>query len=475
MRFIILFVLLWSVGVAAAAAAESKTPLSEHEQFAYELFKELIETDTTHSSGDTLALAESIAERLRRIGVPANDIHVIEHGGKGNVVARLRADKPVGKPLLLLAHLDVVEADAADWSMDPMSLNEDGDYFYGRGTLDDKNEVAIHLANFIRLHREKAHLTRDLVIALTADEESGPHNGALFLVREHPELVDAALVFNEGGGGMIKDGKYVANTVQAAEKTYQTFSLEITNAGGHSSVPRRDNAIYQLAAALSRLEAFEFPVRMNETTRAYFEGIAAEETGERASMLYGLLDEPPLIASIDYFRNEPEINARLRTTCVVTQLDAGHAENALPQRASATVNCRVFPGVSVDEVGEVLFSIAAVPSMTLTPKWDALFSEASPLDDSIMDPIREITTSMWPGARVLPTMSTGATDSTFFRSNGVPVYGVSGVFTEYGDNRIHGRDERMLKRSFYEGLEFLYRLTRSVAVSKDLPATPTTL
>jgi acetylornithine deacetylase/succinyl-diaminopimelate desuccinylase-like protein len=313
------------------------------------------------------------------------------------------------------------------------------------------------------------------VIALTADEESGPHNGALYLVRHHPELVDAALVFNEGGGGIIKDGKYVANTVQAAEKTYQTFSLEITNAGGHSSVPRSDNAIYQLAAALSRIEAFEFPVRLNETTRAYFEGIAGQDTSERASMFYGLLDDPPANASINYFRDEPEINARLRTTCVATQLNAGHAENALPQRASATVNCRVFPGESVNEVGEVLFRVADVPSMTLTPKWDVLFSDASPLDDSIMDPIREITTSMWPGALVLPTMSTGATDSTFFRNAGVPVYGVSGIFTEFGDNRIHGRDERLPKRSFYEGLEFLYRLTRAVAVSKDLPVAPVTL
>jgi acetylornithine deacetylase/succinyl-diaminopimelate desuccinylase-like protein len=214
---------------------------------------------------------------------------------------------------------------------------------------------------------------------------------------------------------------------------------------------------------------------LNETTRAYFEGIGAQDTGERASMLYGLLDEPPATASIDYFRDEPEINARLRTTCVATQLDAGHAVNALPQRASATVNCRVFPGVSVDQVGEVLFKVADVPSMTMTPKWDALFSDASPLDDTIMDPIREITESMWPGARVLPTMSTGATDSTFFRNKGVPVYGVSGIFAEFGDNRIHGRDERILKRSFYEGLEFLYRLTRAVAVSKDLPAAPTTL
>jgi acetylornithine deacetylase/succinyl-diaminopimelate desuccinylase-like protein len=313
------------------------------------------------------------------------------------------------------------------------------------------------------------------VIALTADEESGPHNGALYLVRQHPELVEAALVFNEGGGGVIKDGKYVANTVQTAEKTYQTFSLEITNAGGHSSVPRGDNAIYQLATALNRIEAFEFPVRMNETTRAYFNGIAGQDTGERASMLYGLLEESAASASVKHFRDVPEINARLRTTCVATQLEAGHAENALPQRASATVNCRVFPGVSVKEVGKMLLRVADVPSMTLTPKWDALFSDASPLDDSIMKPIREITTSMWPGAIVLPTMSTGATDSTFFRNAGVPVYGVSGIFTEFGDNRIHGRDERLLKRSFYEGLEFLYRLTRSVVVSKEPPALPSKL
>ena len=464
MRFGGFFVLLLLAGVVAGSHPE----VSEYEQYAHELLKELIETDTTHSSGNTLALAESIAARLKSEGVPAKDIHVIEHGGKGNVVARLRADKPVGKPLLLLAHLDVVEADIADWSMDPKKLTEEGGYFYGRGTLDDKNEVAIHLSNFIRLHRERANLTRDLVIALTADEESGPHNGALYLVREHPELVDAALVFNEGGGGMIKDGKYVANTVQAAEKTYQTFSLEITNAGGHSAVPRGDNAIYQLAAALTRIEAFEFPVRFNQTTRAYFAGIAGQSSGDRAALLYGLLEEPPAMMSIDYFRDEPEINARLRTTCVATQLDAGHAENALPQRASATVNCRVFPGESVKQVREVLFKVAGIPSMTLTPKWDALFSEASPLDDTIMAPIREITRAMWPGALVLPTMSTGATDATFFRNAGVPVYGVSGVFTEFGDNRIHGRDERLLKRSFYEGLEFLYRLTRAVVVLKKV-------
>ena len=463
MRFVIFLVLF---GVSGATSSSSSL-LQEYERFAYNLLKELIETDTTHSSGDTLGLANSIANRLIDEGVPKADVHVIEYGGKGNVVARLRSDEPTSQPLLLLAHLDVVEAKREDWTVDPKKLTEQGGYFYGRGTLDVKNEVAIHLTNFLRIHREKSKLSRDLIIAFTADEESGPHNGALHLITHHPQLVNAGLVFNEGGGGIIKDEKFVANTVQTSEKTYQSFSLEITNAGGHSSLPRGDNAIYELAEALMRIKEFEFPVRVNETTRAYFEGMARQEHGERSLRFYGLLKNPPDVKSIEYFRNEPEINARLRTTCVATQLDAGHAENALAQRARATVNCRVFPGVEVEHVKDILYSVADVPSMELTPKWDALFSDASPLDDRIMGPIGEITKAMWPEASVLPTMSTGATVSTFFRSAGVPVYGVSGIFSEFGDNRIHGRDERIRKQSFYEGLEFLYRLTHAVAVSKD--------
>jgi acetylornithine deacetylase/succinyl-diaminopimelate desuccinylase-like protein len=456
-----------SARLESGTVNSSNSSLNEHERLAYDLLKEFVETDTTHSSGDTLALANAIANRLKDEGLSKADVHVIEYGGKGNVVARLRSDKPAFKPLLLLAHLDVVEAKREDWTMDPKKLTEEEGYFYGRGVLDVKNEVAIHLTNFLRFHREKSKLSRDLIIAFTADEESGPHNGALHLIRHHPELVDAGLVFNEGGGGVIRDEKFVANTVQTSEKTYQSFSLEITNAGGHSSLPRGDNAIYELAEALVRIKEFEFPVRFNETTKAYFKGMASQEHGERSSRFYGLLKKPPDVKSIEYFRNEPEINARLRTTCVATQLDAGHAENALAHRATAMVNCRVFPGVDVGHVQDVLYSVANVPSMVLTPKWDALFSDASPLDDRIMRPITDITKAMWPEAEVLPTMSTGATDSTFFRNIGVPVYGVSGIFSEFGDNRIHGRDERIRKQSFYEGLEFLYRLTNAAAGSEE--------
>lgn len=467
MRLFLLFVLSLPLSALANHAAE------DHNALAYGIFKELIESDTTHSTGNTLAVVKRLAGILKAEGFPASDIDIIEFGGKGNLVARLRSKVPEAKPVLLLAHIDVVEADPADWSMDPRVLNEDEMYFYGRGTLDDKDEVAIHMANLIRLHREGVSLKRDVIVAFTADEEGGPHNGAQYLVENHRALVDAAFVINEGGGGLIRDGSYVANSVQAAEKVYQSYHLEITNSGGHSSVPRKDNAIYQLASALSQIETFSFPTMLNETTRAYFSGRAAIETGDYADRMRGLLADPPSAESVSYFKRHPEIDARLRTTCVATELKAGHAENALPQRARATVNCRVFPGVDVEEVRQTLLRVADVEGMTITPVREALASDASPLKEDVMGPIKAITEDMWPGAEVLPTMSTGATDALFYRNAGIPVYGVSGIFTDTGDNRAHGRDERIRKSSFYEGLEFLYRLTRAVAVSADdaVPAT----
>ena len=432
---------------------------------AYEIFREVVEMDTTHSTGDTLAVARSLAARLKAEGFPDEDIHIVEHGGKGNLVARVRSRAPEADPVLLLAHMDVVEADPEDWSMDPMVLNEVGDYYYGRGTLDDKDEVAIHVTNLIRLHREDIPLKRDVIIAITADEEGGPHNGALHLVQEHRDLVDAAFVFNEGGGGIIREGEYIVNTVQAAEKVYQSYTLEVTNPGGHSSLPRVDNAIYQLATALKRIEGHAFPVMLNQTTRAYFAGQAEIQSGDAGDMMRGLLEDPPNPDSIRFFENQPAVNARLRTTCVATQLQEGHAENALPQRARATVNCRVFPGVPVEEVRQVLTEVTDLDGLTITPVKEARLSDASLLNNEIMDPIRAVTEAMWPGAMVMPTMSTGATDALFFRNAGIPVYGVSGVFADISDNRAHGRDERILKRSLYEGLEFLYRLTVAVAGS----------
>jgi acetylornithine deacetylase/succinyl-diaminopimelate desuccinylase-like protein len=461
----------WIFLAAAGMVFPALCFADEHQQRAYEIYKYLIEADTTYSTGDTAVVAEKLASRLREEGIPGTDIHVIKHAErKGSLVARIRSTNPQARPLLLLAHLDVVEADPADWSMDPMTLNEDEDYFYGRGTLDDKNQVAIHMANFIKLHRDRTPLKRDLIIAFTADEEGGPNNGVIDLLANHRELIDADLVFNEGGGGLIRDGKYIANTVQTAEKVYQSYALEITNPGGHSSLPRSDNAIYQLANALTRIESYEFPMVLNATTRAYFSGSAALEEGETADHLKGLLQSPPAESALAHFRDNPAVNARLRTTCVATQLEAGHAENALPQRARAVLNCRVLPGIPLEEVQQTLLRVAATEGMAITPIWDSQSSAASPLSDEIMVPIKAITLDMWPGTEVLPTMSTGATDAVFFRNAGIPVYGVSGIFVDESDNRAHGRDERLLKQSFYEGLEFLYRLTLAVAGIAAQPA-----
>ena len=469
--------------LAAAAWLSPASAATEHEQFAFEVYRHLMESDTTHSTGDTQGVAEWLADILIKEGFPEEDVHVVTFGEttngtpKANLVARLRAENPVAKPVLLLAHVDVVEADPRDWSPDinPMTLTERDGYFYGRGSIDNKDEVAIHFVNLVRLHREKLPLKRDIIVAITSDEEGGPHNGALHLVDEHRELIDAAFAINEGGGGLIRDGKYIANSVQTAEKVYQSYTLEVTNPGGHSSLPRKDNAIYDLSRALLAIEGWQFPVMLNETTRAFFTGRAAIESPEVGRMMKGLLTDPPSPESIAYFEDNSAINSRLRTTCIATQLDAGHAENALPQRARATVNCRVFPGVPVEEIQQTLADVIDNPAVTITPVLDARVSDASPLTDEIMNPIREITADMWPGATVLPIMSTGATDGLFFRNAGIPVYGVSGIFVKDGDYRAHGRDERILQSSFYEGLEFLYRLTRAVAVSEDEATPPTPL
>ena len=438
-----------------------------YDELLLEIYEELVTTDTSHSGGATLKVANQLAKRLIKEGFAPADVKVIEFGGKGNLVARLRSQTREAEPVLLLAHMDVVEADPADWSVKPFELTDVENYYYGRGTLDDKDEVAIHITNLIRIKREEIPLKRDVIVAITADEEGGPHNGARHLVENHRELVDAAFVINEGGGGIIKDGVYLANTVQTAEKIYQSYYLEVTNPGGHSSLPRKDNAIYQLSDALKKIESHVFPAMLNETTRAYFEGQLSIADEVLAARLRGLLSEPPDPTSVKFFRDVPAINARLRTTCVPTQLLAGHAENALPQRARATVNCRIFPGIPAAEIQLTLERVIQDAEVRISPLQVASTSRASPLVDELMAPIRSITTQMWPQAVVIPTMSTGATDALWFRNAGIPVYGVSGIFSDIEDNRAHGRDERILKRSLYEGLEFLYRLIISLSISED--------
>ena len=458
--------------LAGAAGSASREivfdELLPHQAAAREFLRELVEINTTHSSGDNTAAAQAMAERLLAAGFPSEDVQIIEPAArKGNLVARYRGSDLGLKPLLLLAHIDVVEADPADWTLDPFTFVEQDGFYYGRGTTDDKDEAAIHVANFIRLKEEGFVPDRDIIIALTADEEGGSHNGVQYLLANHRELIDAEYALNEGGGGSIRDGNYISNNVQASEKVYQSFSLEVTNPGGHSSLPVKDNAIYHLADALAGIRNYDFPVQLNEVTRLYFERTAEVEAGELSVALRGITRQPPDPAAVEYLSGFPGFNARMRTTCVATMLDGGHAENALPQRARATVNCRVLPGEPVEEVQRTLEAVVNNQQVTITPINDANQSPPSPLTPPILDAIESITDDMWPGVSVIPTMSTGATDGLYLRNAGIPVYGVSGLFGDINDVRAHGQNERIRIQSFFEGQEFLYRLTKALAAGGD--------
>lgn len=448
---------LLPLGVAAE-------PLSPNRQ-AVEILRQFVEIDTTHSTGSTTELAATARRLLLEAGFAEDDVQILEEvPRKGNLVARYRGRTREKKPVLLLAHIDVVAADAADWSVPPFQFQEIDGYYYGRGTLDDKDEAAAHVANFIRWRREGFVPERDIVLALTADEEGGPDNGAAYLLREHPDLVDAEFVINEGGGGALVQGRPLYVAIQASEKIYQSYVLEATNRGGHSSSPRRDNAIYELAEALLALRDYHFPVKLNNVTRAYFERAAViQPDPEIAEAMRGVLGVPPLPEAIAVLERQPVYNAMLRTTCVATLLDAGHAENALPQRATATVNCRVLPGESIDALQAQLVQVVNNKSLQLRRLREPKPSAPSPLNSVILGPVEKITAELFPGAIVLPTMSAGATDSLYFRNAGISAYGVSGMLNELGDSRIHGRDERIGVDDFAKGVEFLYRLVQTLS------------
>jgi acetylornithine deacetylase/succinyl-diaminopimelate desuccinylase-like protein len=442
--------------------------LSAHERLAREIYEELVEIDTTHDHGSTTRAAEAVRKRLLAGGFPEEDVQLLEPApGKGNLVVRLRGEGNA-RPIVLLAHLDVVEAKREDWSVDPFTLLEQDGYFYGRGTSDDKAMCAIFVANLLRMRAENAALGRDVILALTADEETGPNNGVEYLLNQHRALVDGALVINEGGGGRIKDGKYQVNGVQAAEKLYRDFRLEVRNKGGHSSLPTPDNAIYRLAAALGRIEKFAFPVELNDVTRAWLERVAAVEDPQTAADMRALAKNPQDAAAAARLSQLPAYNAALRTTCIATRLEGGHANNALPQLAAALVNCRILPGHTPAEVAKQLAEVIADPEVKLgeTDSTPAVPSPPSALTPEVLGAIEKVTQAMWPGVPVVPTMSSGATDSRFFRAAGIPAYGVSGIFHDMNDIRAHGRDERIGVRQFYEGLEFLDRLVRELAAPR---------
>jgi acetylornithine deacetylase/succinyl-diaminopimelate desuccinylase-like protein len=428
-------------------------------QLVRDVYKQLIEINTTESSGNTTTAADAMALRLRAAGFPAADIQVFgPNARKGNLVARLRGSTRDQKPVLLLAHLDVVEAKREDWSLDPFTLTEQDGYFYGRGTADDKAMAAIFVATLIRYKQEKYVPKRDIILALTADEETGDSNGVRWLLKEHRDLIDAAFAINEGGGGRLKDGKRLYNGVGASEKMYVAFALTARNKGGHSSVPRKDNAIYQLAEALVKLERFAFPVHLNEVTRTYFERMSKIEEGEAAADMAAASKGD--MAAAERLAQTPSFNALMRTTCVATRLEGGHADNALPQTAKATVNCRILPDETGESVYNALTGVIGDPGIEVTWLDRARPSPPSPLSAAVMGPIEQVTNEFWPGVPVMPLMATGASDSLYLRNAGIPSYGVSGLFGEMNESRAHGKDERVSVASFYDSAQYLYVLVK---------------
>ena len=450
---------------APLAFAQALTP---DQRLLREIYQELVEIDTTDSAGDTTRAARAMAARLKAGGFSDTDLHIIVPPGapkKGNLVARL-AGSGAKKPLLLLAHIDVVEAKRADWQRDPFKLVEEGGYFYARGASDDKSMAAVFVANLIRMKREGIRPARDIVLALTADEEiiPSPYNGVEYLLKHHRALIDAELALNEGGGGQIdRDGKYRFHGIQAGEKVFQTYRLEVTNPGGHSARPMPDNAIYQLAEGLGRLSKYAFPFRLNPVTRGFFTRMAGLESGQLAADMRAITSEPPDAQALARISNVPAYNAIIRTTCVATMLSAGHATNALPQRANAVVNCRILPDESVDEVDRMLAKVMGDDRIKIQRDGAPVLSPVPPLTATVMQPVEAISASMWPGVPVIPTMAAGATDGRFLSSAGIPTYGISGMFRDADGGGVHGLNERMPVKSLYEGQVFLDRLVRALA------------
>ena len=464
--------LLACLSLVATAHAEP-VKLTAAQQSLYDIFRDLIETRTVHPNGDNTALAQKMAMRLKAGGFTDRNMEIVvpaDGAKKGNLIVRLKADSNGGgkKPLLLLAHIDVVDARKEDWSdnLDPFKLTEKDGYYYGRGVMDDKAMAAIFVANLLRLKAEmKAgnfKPTRDIIVALTADEEGGTHNGIAYLLKNRRELIDAEFALNEGGGGAFRDGKPFANGVQVSEKMYLTFDFEATNAGGHSSVPVRDNAIYDLAEALGNLNKFDFQASLNFVTRLNFTRLAAVESGPLAEAMSALARNEATPAQMAQVSAIPRYNSILRTTCVATRLEAGHADNALPQRAQATVNCRLLPKEDPEFVRAELQKLAG-QKVKVTARNQALSSEPTDIASPTYKTIQAVSESFWPGVPVIPTMSSGATDGSRLRNDGIPTFGTSGIFLEFGEVRMHGRDERVPIKSLFEGQQYLYQLTKALS------------
>jgi acetylornithine deacetylase/succinyl-diaminopimelate desuccinylase-like protein len=457
----------------APALAQSLKP---HQQLARDIYQELVEINTVTALGDTHKAAQAMAARLKAGGFADADVQVLSPAPrKGNLVARLRGTG-AKRPMMLLAHIDVVSASAADWSIEPFKLIEKDGYFYGRGVGDNKFMASAFVANLIRYKQEGLKPERDLILVLETDEEilDADAMGIQWLLKNHRALIDAEFALNEGGGVGLSIGKPLSVSLQTSEKVSVNFQLEVKNPGGHSSLPVRDNAIYRLADGLAKLSRYEFPVQLNETTRAFFQRSAAQVEPPQGADMRAVVAQPGDAAGVTAvvtaaaaaaarLSASARYNAQLRTTCVATMLGGGHAINALPQTARAGVNCRVMPGESVDEVHKTLVRVVADEQIVITATSTPVLSAPSPLNPDLMRVIERLSADFWPGAPVIPVMSSGATDGSFLRNAGIPTYGHSGLAGDIADNRAHGRDERVLVKSYFDGLEYLYRLVKELS------------
>jgi acetylornithine deacetylase/succinyl-diaminopimelate desuccinylase-like protein len=453
---------------SAAAAADRQDP----QPLARDIFKQLVEIETTESGAGSTPAAEAMAQRLRDGGL--DDVQVVGPGGrKQNMVARLKGNGRK-RPVLLIGHLDVVEARREEWTVDPFVFLEKDGYFYGRGTQDMKDGVAVMVTTLLRYRAEGYRPDRDIILALTADEEGGTANGVDWLLKNRRDLVDAEFVLNHDGGGVtLENGRAVQIDLTASEKVYADFGLTVTNPGGHSSAPPRENAIYSLARALDRISAYAFAFELNNVTRAYFERVAKRSDAAHASTIRGILQTPPDSAALEQIAQDPIRNAIVRTTCVATRLDGGHANNALPQTARANVNCRILPGHSPEEVRQVLVQVVADPSVKvqyydfLTERLEDVAPNVRgyappPLRPDVIEPLEKIAAKMWPGAPVVPSMSVGASDSIYTNAAGLPTYMVSGSALAIDNFRAHGQDERIGVQSFYDSVDFFYQYLKAV-------------
>jgi acetylornithine deacetylase/succinyl-diaminopimelate desuccinylase-like protein len=470
------------VAATLIAPAQSAIPTASaaDRAEARAIFKQLIEINTTDTpKGSVTAGTTAMEKRFLDAGFTREDVKLLGPApNKLNLVVRYRADgklagTPDAKPVLFLCHMDVVEALSSDWHTNPFEFVEQDGYYYGRGTQDMKESDAALVETFLRLHREGYKPKRDLILALTADEEGGQYNGADWLVREHRDLVDAAYVINPDSGGVELDhGKTVSADVEATEKVYADYQVTAANRGGHSSLPRPDNAIYELMAALNKLAGYSFPFELNEVTRTYFGNLARQETGQTAADIRAILATPPDLNAAERLSKEPSFNSNFRTTCVATRLAAGHANNALPQTAQANVNCRIFPGHSQEEIRAQLIALFADPRLTVKYVTDSGHVLEKGSDRKAMDPpapIREvfepltrISQAIWPGVPVTPTMENGASDSIYFAQAGIPSYGYSAIALERDDDRAHGQDERLPVDSYWKSLDFFYEFAKEL-------------